>query len=80
MTDPRPSPPLSRRQEVALSGVGRGFVSHYTGKSLPSLIRRGLVHEERTRSTVNGRPQSVYTLTEAGRATVAEIRNRKGKA
>lgn len=60
--------PLTYRQTKALMWVDREFVNGITMRSIPSLIRRGLVVAERDH---HGRLTGRYHLTDAGRAELA---------
>ena len=63
---------LTERQETALKMVGLGYIPTYIVRSLPSLIRRGLVVQE----MVSGRRTGRYFLTEAGAEEHDRIRGR----
>jgi hypothetical protein len=62
--------PLTARQMTALRWVGREFVNGITMRSMPSLIRRGLVVAEKDR---HRRLTGHYHLTDAGRAELSSV-------
>lgn len=68
--------PLSDRQMSALVMCGREFVSYYTGVSMPSLVKRGLVLDHGRYHVPRGHPRR-YEISEAGREVVKEHERQK---
>lgn len=66
---------LTERQRQALTLAAQGAVTHYTGKSMPSLVARGLVVVEK----IGGRRTGRVHLTTAGWTTVGALAFGEGR-